>query len=213
MSEWRDVPGLEDYYQISNDGKGRSKDRRVKAGYGKTRFQKGRLLKPRKTKNGYLRFCFAVDGVRQDYYVHRLVAEAFIPNPDNLPEVNHKSQDKTDNRVENIEWCNRSYNNNYGDKNKRMLETSKKNGSYKKALDTKRNSGHFTEIYTKGLETKKERGLLKKIEQLDLQGNLINCYESINEAARETGCNNAHICACCKGKLSKHKGYKWRYAS
>ena len=81
-----------------------------------------RNLKPYKTTKGYLQ-------VRLDsgkaFHVHRLVAEAFIPNPDNLPQINHKNEDKTDNRVENLEWCDCLYNVNYGNGiNKRSCSLS-----------------------------------------------------------------------------------------
>lgn len=63
---------------------------------------------------------FSVDGVKKRFYVHRLVAEAFIPNPDNLPEVNHLNEDKTKNCISNLEWCNRKYNINYGSRNEKQ---------------------------------------------------------------------------------------------
>ena len=70
-------------------------------------------MKPAKTKGGYLRLPLTINNKAKSYLVHRLVALAFIPNPNNYPEVNHKNEDKTDNRVENLEWCDRSYNINY----------------------------------------------------------------------------------------------------
>ena len=73
-------------------------------------------MKPAKTKGGYLRLPLTINNKAKSYLVHRLVALAFIPNPNNYPEVNHKNEDKTDNRVENLEWCDRSYNINYGNR-------------------------------------------------------------------------------------------------
>ena len=73
-------------------------------------------MKPAKTKGGYLRLPLTINNKAKSYLVHRLVALAFIPNPNNYLEVNHKNEDKTDNRVENLEWCDRSYNINYGNR-------------------------------------------------------------------------------------------------
>lgn len=73
----------------------------------------GKELKQHKSKTGYLHLMLYNDNGSKNFLVHRLVAEAFIPNPDNLPCVNHKNEDKTDNRVENLEWCTVAYNNTY----------------------------------------------------------------------------------------------------
>lgn len=73
-------------------------------------------LKQRKIKGGYLRVMLTINNKPKQYLVHRLVALAFIQNTNNYKEINHKNEDKTDNRVENLEWCDRSYNNNYGNR-------------------------------------------------------------------------------------------------
>jgi hypothetical protein len=77
-----------------------------------SKFHKGKTLKPYKAKNGYLAITLTSKHVHK--YIHRLVAEAFIPNPNNYNEINHINEDKTDNRVENLEWCTHNYNYNYG---------------------------------------------------------------------------------------------------
>ena len=116
---WKDVDGTSGRYQISNLGNVRAF----------TRFRNGELLKPAKYSNGYLFVHFAKDtdkkGERHSYLIHRLVAQAFLPNPDGLPQVNHKDENKTNNRVDNLEWCTHLYNQNYGTKNQRIGEKNK----------------------------------------------------------------------------------------
>lgn len=81
----------------------------------------GRVLKPGKGRNGYLLVVLCKNGKMKTFRIHRLVAEAFIPNPNNLPQVNHKDEDKTNNHVENLEWCTCEYNVQYS-KNKTVLQ-------------------------------------------------------------------------------------------
>ena len=124
IEEWRPVVGYEGLYEVSNTGRVRSLDRYVK-GKGKSYFlHKGRVLSPAIKPEGYL----IVRLQRRTFYIHRLVTAAFLPNPDNLPEVNHKDEDKTNNRVENLEWCDHKYNMNYGTRNIRSRDTHIKNG-------------------------------------------------------------------------------------
>ena len=80
-------------------------------------------LKPIKNRYGYMYVNLRKDGVTKQQYIHRLVAQAFIPNPNNLPEVNHKDEDKTNNNVKNLEWCDRKYNINYGTRTAKFYET------------------------------------------------------------------------------------------
>ena len=100
--EWRDIKGYEGKYMVSNLGRVKSLN------YSNT--GKEGILNARDNGKGYLRVILWKDGKDKKYRINRLVAQAFIPNPDNLPEVNHKDEDKTNNRVENLEWCSRQYN-------------------------------------------------------------------------------------------------------
>lgn len=99
---WKDVPGYSGMYQVSNLGSVKSFMNQY--GHGE------RIIKGETTKTGYIQ----VSLNHKRFKIHRLVAMAFIPNPDNLPQINHKNEIKTDNRVENLEWCDAKYNINYG---------------------------------------------------------------------------------------------------
>ena len=101
---WKDVRGWEGLYQISNLGNVRT-----------LHYKKPYLRKLSKTQRGYLVVNFFISkGKYKNYSVHRLVAEAFIPNPNNLPQINHKDENRLNNRVDNLEWCTNKYNCNYG---------------------------------------------------------------------------------------------------
>ena len=125
MSLWKDVDGYEGLYIVSDEGEVISLPREVhtKNGSGEmTAHRKARKLKPYLRGNEGLMYeavALTKDGKTVGHSVHRLVAKAFIPNPDDLPEVNHKDKDTTNNCVENLEWCTRQYNIEYS-KNKRV---------------------------------------------------------------------------------------------
>lgn len=123
QEEWRDITGYEGYYQISNLGRVKSLDRVVIGKDGRKFHYKCQIMKPGIHYKGYILVKLCIDSKQKCYKVHRLVAQAFIPNPDNLPQVNHKDEDKTNNRVENLEWCTNEYNNKYGT---RIERTSKR---------------------------------------------------------------------------------------
>ena len=115
MENWKAIAGYEELYEVSDQG-------RVKS----LKFGKEKILKPLKHPCGYLQVNLWKDGHIKNTYVHRLVAEAFIPNPSNLETVNHKDEVKTNNAANNLEWMSRADNNNYGTRNKRVGEAFSK---------------------------------------------------------------------------------------
>ena len=128
IEEWRTIEGYEGLYEVSSYGQVRSFDRYVKYSDGRIHLHKGKVLSPIKDKDGYLQVVLNCNGKRKRIKVHRLVAQAFILNIDNLPQVNHKDEDKTNNRVDNLEWCTAKYNVNFGTARIRSRDTNIKNG-------------------------------------------------------------------------------------
>ena len=120
--EWRDVVGYEGLYQVSDQGRVKSLERKVPIGYGE-RTVKERILKPKTDRYGYLIVSLYAGGKRKTLRVHRLVCEAFHENPDNKPQVNHINEIKTDNRASNLEWATARENSNFGTRNERMAKT------------------------------------------------------------------------------------------
>lgn len=179
--EWRDVVGYEGRYAVSNLGRIAAYSAPYLCG-DRICYRQPHLIKPCK-RGDYLSVALS-DGERhrKSYLIHRLVAQAFIPNPNNLPYINHKDENPLNNRVENLEWCTQSYNCNYGGHNARMAKT----------------------IH----ETAYQR---RKVVKLTLDGDFVEQYVSIVEAARATGLHHTAISQCCR-KLSTRSGnYKWMY--
>lgn len=184
--EWKDISGYLGLYQVSNLGHVRSLDH-----VSNNRTIKGRLLKNRKTGlDNRIQVGLYKNGKQKQYYVSRLVAEAFIPNPFHYSEVNHIDENVQNNNVSNLEWCDSKYNSNYGMRTKRLTETNYKNNTY----------------YNNGNRLK------KPIIQLDLNNNIVNRYESALQAAVINNYNNCMIGRCANGKIETYKGYKWRFA-
>ena len=179
---------IQDYpnYMVSSIGRVKSVDRFRKNKSNSVAFQKGKVIKPFLADNGYLRITLQKDGKPKKFPVHRLVAEAFVPNPYNLPQVNHKNEIKTDNRVENLEWCNAKYNCNYGTGIKRRVEK----------------------------QTNRE-DQSKCVRQYSLDGEFIKEWPSLAEIERQLGFAKPNISACCKNKYGAQTryGYIWRFAA
>lgn len=116
---WKPVLGYEGLYEVSNWGRVKSLKRLVKSPRG-YRTVCERTLKPTKDSHGYLCVSLCKEGKMKFVKIHRLVAEAFIPNPYNLPQVNHKDENPLNNNANNLEWCDNKYNSNFGTRNERI---------------------------------------------------------------------------------------------
>lgn len=178
---WRPVVGYEGLYEVSNLGRIKSFDTYRKGPNGSIRIYKGRILKPFINGRGYLQVTLSKNGTHKKFQVHRLVALHFLPNPSNLPEVNHKDENKLNNSVDNLEWCDRLYNVRYGT----GIERQKK----KQLNDIKKS---------------------KSVLQYDLEGNFIKEWKSTMECGRN-GFDHGHIADCCRGERKTHKGFIWKY--
>lgn len=115
---WKSVEGYDGLYEVSSFG-------RVKS-LSNDKSRKEKILKPASNGCGYLNVNLHNEGKNKNFLVHRLVASAFLENPGNFPEVNHKDEDKKNNSVDNLEWCTRAYNRNFGTRNERMAKAKSK---------------------------------------------------------------------------------------
>ena len=193
MEEWRDIKGYEGYYQISNMGRVKSVERTVRCGRG-YRIIPEKIKKGKDNGHGYLQVKLYKECKVKQPLVHVLVATAFLDNPDNLPEVNHKDEDKTNNCVENLEYCSKSYNINYGTRNKRVAEKVSE-----KLKGRKQSEEHI----------KKKS---KPVFSVNKKSGLIMWWKSIMEAERCTGIDKGNITRCCQGKLKSVGNHYWFYA-
>lgn len=176
---WKDIEGYEGLYQVSNKGNVKS----LKNNKGK---YKEKLLKQSKESNGYLKVTLRKKYKKKTYLVHRLVAKAFIENPNKLPCVNHKDECKTNNVVSNLEWCTYKYNSNYGTHIKRVSESQ---------INDPNKS--------------------KQVYQYTKDGELISVWKSTSECGRN-GYNFGNVASCCRNcyKIegnNVYKGYIWSY--
>ena len=183
IEDWKSIEGYEKLYEISNLGRVKSLN------YNGTKKEK--ILKPSIDKDGYLGVVLCNNGNKKSFRVHRLVAMAFIPNPQNLPIINHKNQIVNDNRIENLEWCNYVYNNNYADRNKKVAIASRNRMLGKKG---------------------KLNPSSKSVLQFTKDGNFIRKWYCITDVEREIGIMHQDISKCCKGKQKTAGNFIWKYA-
>ena len=196
--EWRGIKGLEEYYQVSNMGRVRSLDRTWVDSMGRTFFKKGRILKLSQNKKGYMRVDLSYKGKDKHYVVHRLVAETFIPNPQNKPCVDHIDTDKTNNKVENLRWCTVQENNYNETTRAKRSDTMKKKYEQGDLIMPRKSGGEHPDSI--------------KVVQLTLEDEFVRVWDSIGRTV-EGGFCHKHVCSCCKKKRKTHKGFKWMYLS
>lgn len=193
------IKGYEGYYEIDDLGTVYSVDRYITIQCKYNSYQKfipGQIIKPYKTKCGYLLVHLSgEDKQYHGYSVHRLVAEAFIPNPNNLPQVNHKDEDKTNNTADNLEWCTAQYNTNYGTGKERSTEGLKKHYREHGSHRTGKPSYNRKPMYGKRIEDKEW-----------------TLFPSLEEASRITGTSEVMIRDVARGKRKQSKGYVYKYA-
>ena len=187
IEEWRDIEGYEGLYQVSNTGRVKSLDRiAIMSRYGKEieRRIKGRLLKAWIAQD-YFHVTLCKRGKIKAPFVHKLVAAAFIDNPNKYKTVNHKDENKKNNRADNLEWCTTLYNRNYG------------TGEQRRLLAFMASSATHNKKHRSVISVNKKDGQTKR-------------YNSISDATKD-GFTVSCVVNCCKGKLKSHKGHIWRY--
>ena len=192
---WKDVEGYEGLYQVSNEGRVKSLDRRVAARNDSTMFKKGVLMTLQTTHKGYYGVVLQKEGVKRTHQVHRLVATAFIPNLEGKTQVNHIDCNKKNNHVSNLEWVTQNENMQHAVDNGRFLNFSEKQRC----------------SVIKNLESavaKRKRS----VEQYSLDGKLIRTFGSITDAEKATGASCPKITDCCRGKRKTTHGFIWKYA-
>lgn len=190
---WKPVKDYEDLYEVSCIGNVKRLESVVivrKPNKITTRTYPEKILK-QNLSNGYKIISLSKDGITKNAFVHRLVAEAFIPNPNKYPCVNHKDETRDNNNINNLEWCTTQYNVTYGTciERRAKTHTGKKHKSFR--------------------QTK----LWKPVDQYDVDGNFIQSYRSLTEAAEISGVDVRYIHAVCSGRQKQSHGFVFKYGS
>lgn len=193
MEEWRDIEGYEGLYQVSNYGRVKALERSYTERNSRkaTHTLEERILKPSKYSKGYLYVTITKNDERKIKKIHRLVAEAFIPNPNGYDVVHHKDHNPSNNCVENLEWMNKE-------------DHDKEHGIVK------------SELYKGKHHSKETEFPSKVVYKYDLNNNLLGTYQSTAEAAIQNGVCQAAVSACCRNCFNRegnniYKGHKWSY--
>ena len=216
IEEWRDIPGFEGLYAVTSCGKVWS-------------YKSKQFLKPVDNGHGYLKVCLYKNGKSKQAYLHRLTAEAYIPNPDNLPQVNHKDENKTHNYINNLEWISAKENTNYGagiqkqisarekavycieleKEFKSITEAAKELGLHKSHIskccrDIQKTTGsyHFNFVNQETFDKSSKQGIY--CVELD------RFFKSQLEAAEMLNISKHSINYCINGKQLTAGGYHWR---
>ena len=155
---WRKIEGWDDAYEISNYGRVKSCYRLVKQKNGRIRPYKEKIMKCFLTPLNYVRLNLEKDGFKKKFFVHQLVAKAFIDNPLNYTQINHKDENPQNNIVDNLEWCDAKYNLNYGTRIERLIKTSTNNPKNSKPVLQYTFDGKLIKEYPSIMETRRLYG-------------------------------------------------------
>lgn len=166
--QWKDIKGFEGLYKVSTRGTVFS-------------VRNNCIIKTSYNNSGYEIVNLYCDGKQYSFLVHRLVAQAFIPNDNNFPCVNHKDEDPSNNNIDNLEWCSYSYNFHYGNSPIKARQNHLNHKKMSKPVICLKN------------------------------GVVIKEYPSVREAERQTGIKNQNIVLCCQGKINTSGGFNWEY--
>lgn len=183
--EWKDIEGFEGLYQASSEGRIRSLGREVAGNAGSVWFRKGKTLKPVITRGGYLQVLLYKEGKHKWFSVHRLVYAAFNGEIPSGYDVNHIDEDKTNNRLDNLNLLTHKENLNFGTRNERIGKANAKANINNPLMS-------------------------KPVIALDEDGKVIFEFPSAKEAGRH-GFNSGGISNCCRSERRTHHGYRWRY--
>jgi hypothetical protein len=183
--EWREIVGTNGKYYISNKGRVKSYTRKEPC-----------ILKPLKDKDGYLQVNIYYNHKGVPRKIHRLVGKAFIDNPLDLPQINHKDENKANNNVNNLEWCDYKYNISYGSHFQRIADANR---------GKKHSAEHIEKIRANAPNS-------RKVIMFDTDGNKLKEFRSASEAGRYLNGNATNVIAVIKGRIKRYKGYIFQYA-
>ena len=240
MEIWKDIKGYEGKYQVSNKGRIKSLSRAIPHLGGFRVIPERIMVQHVSSTTGYYMVHLCKDKKYEWMLTHRIVAMTFIPNPNNLPFVNHKDEIKTNNEVSNLEWCTPAYNLDYSNVRQKQRDAISKeieqydfDGRFIKRYKNCYEAGRILNVspsslrlccigkigscrgfiwkYTNEEKKKNTRPRLRRICQYDTNGNLVKLWTSIKEAADALGCDCGGSIKCCKGIRNKCNNYKWMY--
>ena len=191
MEVWKPIKDYEEFYEVSNYGRIRSKDRIKKVPFGRFGIQKGKVIKLQLNSRGYVRVVLSNQFGKKAFLVHRLVAAAFIENPDGLPVINHKDFNPLNNNADNLEWTTPLGNTRYSLDRGRFKRTPEWISKLKSSLDAK---------------------MGKPVIGTNINTGEIIFFNALNDC-KKMGFQPSCVSNCCNGIRHHHLGFTWRFAN